>query len=257
MAKASLIGLGLLIVHSMKGTGIALVAANGWSLMEGDELVHVSGGPSPFALNVQVSGTKLGCGRHVLVAAQLEHSGYKSIMIAGNAESTAVIQGKKVADELERLSTIGEGKEKENKAAEHDLERKQALLAELAEWSSDRSSGNLLLARAKVLRENDSNIRLTHTEVVIGLARVQRSGVFYRRSSTKQWFVEARLQGGKTQFPKLFHVLHEGKPNPDHWRYLVFLEPKDVVTTSDFVPIHLLTSKASPSDVPSSTSLPP
>jgi hypothetical protein len=44
-----------IIVHSMKGTGIALVDVKEWSLMDGDELVHVSGGPSPFALNVHVS----------------------------------------------------------------------------------------------------------------------------------------------------------------------------------------------------------
>jgi hypothetical protein len=141
---------------------------------------------------------------------------------------------------------------------EHDLERQQALAVELLEWtptpSSDGSSGNLLLERAKMLRAADSDICLTHTELVIGLARLQRTGVFYRRSSAKQWYVDAMAQDEKHQFPKLWHVLHEGKPKPDHWRYLVFLGSKDVVTTSDFVPIHVLPSKLL--TVPSSSSPP-
>jgi hypothetical protein len=247
----------------MKGTGIALSDAKKWLLMDGDELVHVSGGPSPFALNVQVSGKRLGCGLHVLLAAQLEHRGYKAVVVAQNAESTSVLQGKKVAEEVERLGSMESIEEnKDSNTMQHDLERKQALAVELLEWTpttstelSDGSRGKLLLERAKMLRAADSDIRLTHTEMVIGLARLQRTGVFYRRSSAKHWYVEAMAHGEKHQFPKLWHVLYEGKPKPDHWRYLVFLDSNDVVTTSDFVPIHVLPSKPPPS-VPSSSSPP-
>ena len=71
----------------MKAIGVAPLDIGSWKLDEGDEVVRVIGGPTPYALNIQVSAKSLGYGRHVALACQLKHMGYKNAMRRAGIQS--------------------------------------------------------------------------------------------------------------------------------------------------------------------------